>query len=40
MNFFNKTDTAKYRGAGDCGSTAVTDKLFMQSALPPAAKTH
>jgi len=24
----------------NCGSTAVTDNLFMHSALPPATKTH
>ena len=26
----------KYEGTDDCGSTAVTDDLFMNSALPPA----
>ena len=31
----NKT---KYGGADDCGSTAVTDDLFMHSSLPPATK--
>jgi len=28
----------KYEGTDDCGSTAVTDDLFMHSSLPPTAK--
>ena len=30
----------KYEGTDDCGSTAVTDDLFMHSSLPPAIKKH
>ena len=28
----------KYKGTDDCGSTAVSDDLFMHSSLPPATK--
>ena len=33
-----KIKEAKYEGADDCGSTAVTDDLFMHSSLLPATK--
>ena len=28
----------KYEGTDNCGSTVVTDNLFMHSSLPPAPK--
>ena len=38
FNHVGKHNTTKYEGTDDCSLTAVTDDLFMHSALPPATK--
>ena len=34
------TKKTKYKEAYNCGSTSVTDDLFVLSALPPETNTH